>query len=139
MGCCLTQTVINGFQKRELTRDLRLTRSYGDFPSVCDSQVHSILLSFFSTMASLSEWLLQTDELTVALGLGLAAVFLLGSYLAPQSLVHPILLGRQSDVERVRKPGESAVYRNYGTGLSGRVSALFTLQKSRYLITSRVL
>ena len=75
-------------------------------------------------MASITDWLLQTDEFTVALGLGLAAVFLLGSYLTPQSLVHPILLGRQSDVERVRKPGESAVYRNYGTGLSGRVSTL---------------
>jgi long-chain acyl-CoA synthetase len=76
-------------------------------------------------MSSVTDWLRQTDDLTVALGLSLAAVFLLGSYLAPQSLVHPILLGRQSDVERVRKPGESAVYRNYGTGLSGRVRSLW--------------
>lgn len=37
-----------------------------------------------------------------------------------RGLVHPILLGRQSDVARVRHSGESAVYRNYGTGLMGR-------------------
>ena len=65
--------------------------------------------------------LLATDGLTYALGFAAAVAFLLHTYLTPQSLVHPILLGRQSDVERVRQKGESAVYRNYGTGLMGRV------------------
>ncbi|KAK1232980.1 hypothetical protein PQX77_003894 [Marasmius sp. AFHP31] len=64
--------------------------------------------------------LLVTDDLTILLGLISATVFLLHTFYRPQPLVHPILLGRQSDVARVRNPGESAVYRNYGTGLMGR-------------------
>ena len=64
---------------------------------------------------------LVTDELTIVLGLVAAGLFLLHNLYKPQSLVHPILLGRQSDVARVRNPGESAVYRNYGTGMVGRV------------------
>ena len=64
---------------------------------------------------------LVTDDLTILLGLITASVFLLANLYKPQPLVHPILLGRQSDVGRVRNPGESAVYRNYGTGLMGRV------------------
>lgn len=62
-----------------------------------------------------------TDDLTILLALIAATVFLLHNYYKPQPLVHPILLGRQSDVARVRNTGESAVYRNYGTGLMGRV------------------
>lgn len=64
---------------------------------------------------------LATDDLTVLLGLIAASVFLLTNLYKPQPLVHPILLGRQSDVGRVRNPGESAVHRNYATGLMGRV------------------
>ena len=64
---------------------------------------------------------LVTDDLTILLGLITASVFLLHNLYRPQSLVHPILLGRQSDVARVRMPGESAVHRNYTTGLMGRV------------------
>jgi long-chain acyl-CoA synthetase len=70
---------------------------------------------------SFSDYLV-TDDLTVLLGLVAATVFLLRNLYKPQPLVHPILLGRQSDVSRVRHPGESAIYRNYGTGLMGRVS-----------------
>ena len=69
---------------------------------------------------ALSEYLV-TDDLTILLGLITASVFLLHNLYRPQSLVHPILLGRQSDVARVRMPGESAVHRNYTTGLMGRV------------------
>ncbi|KZP20846.1 acetyl-CoA synthetase-like protein [Athelia psychrophila] len=65
---------------------------------------------------------LATDDLTVLLGLVGITVFLLQNLYKPQALVHPILLGRQSDVGRVRKPGESAVYRNYATGLMGRLA-----------------
>ncbi|KAF5365585.1 hypothetical protein D9758_003190 [Tetrapyrgos nigripes] len=63
---------------------------------------------------------LATDDLTILLGLIAATVFLLQTFNKPQPLVHPILLGRQSDVARVRNPSESAVYRNYGTGLISR-------------------
>ncbi|KAI0086291.1 acetyl-CoA synthetase-like protein [Irpex rosettiformis] len=63
---------------------------------------------------------LVTDDLTVILGLAAAGLFLLHNLYKPQSLVHPILLGRQSDVSRVRNPKESAIYRNYSTGMMGR-------------------
>ena len=63
-----------------------------------------------------------TDDLTVLLGLSAAALFLLQNLYKPQPLVHPILLGRQSDVAPVRNPSESAVYRNYSTSAMGRVS-----------------
>ncbi|KAJ6546491.1 hypothetical protein DFH09DRAFT_1040107 [Mycena vulgaris] len=71
-------------------------------------------------MATLLSNYLVTDDTTILLGLIAATVFLLNNLYKPQPLVHPILLGRQSDVARVRNPGESAVYRNYGTGLMGR-------------------
>ena len=74
-------------------------------------------------MSTVSDWLV-TDNGTIALGVGLVAALFLGNYLFPQSLVHPLLLGRQSDVERVRRKGESAIYRNYSTGLMGRVCAI---------------
>ncbi|KAL5490430.1 hypothetical protein ACEPAI_5263 [Sanghuangporus weigelae] len=67
--------------------------------------------------------LTETDGLTVVLGVLAASAFLWHTFLTPQSLVHPILLGRQSDVDRVRQPHESAVYRNYGTGLMGMLPA----------------
>lgn len=71
---------------------------------------------------SIVQNLLTTDNLTYVLGFTAAATYLFGGYLIPAPLVHPISLGRQSDVERVRKPGESALYRNYGTQMMGRVS-----------------
>ncbi|EKM55644.1 uncharacterized protein PHACADRAFT_161674 [Phanerochaete carnosa HHB-10118-sp] len=70
---------------------------------------------------ALSEYLV-TDDLTIILGLVAAGLFLLHNLYKPHSLVHPILLGRQSDVARMRHPGESAVYRNYGTGMMGRLT-----------------
>ena len=69
---------------------------------------------------ALSDYLV-TDDLTIILALVAAGLFLLHNLYKPQALVHPILLGRQSDVARVRNPKESAVYRNYGTGMLGRV------------------
>jgi hypothetical protein len=67
---------------------------------------------------------LVTDDLTVLLGLIAATIFLLRSLYKPSPLVHPVLLSRQSDVTRVRHPGESAIYRNYGTGMMGRVRSI---------------
>lgn len=66
----------------------------------------------------LSDYLV-TDDLTIVLGVIGISVYLLQNFYKPQPLVHPILLGRQSDVGRVRHPGESPVYRNYSTGLMG--------------------
>ncbi|KAI0818899.1 hypothetical protein BC629DRAFT_1579348 [Irpex lacteus] len=74
---------------------------------------------------------LVTDDLTVILGLAAAGLFLLHNLYKPQSLVHPILLGRQSDVSRVRNPKESAIYRNYSTGMMGR----FPLRPAKELHT----
>ncbi|KAI9064259.1 acetyl-CoA synthetase-like protein [Trametes sanguinea] len=68
---------------------------------------------------ALSDFLV-TDDLTIILALVAAGLFLLHNLYKPQALVHPILLGRQSDVARVRNPKESAVYRNYSTGMLGR-------------------
>ncbi|KAH9854063.1 acetyl-CoA synthetase-like protein [Lenzites betulinus] len=68
---------------------------------------------------ALSDYLV-TDDLTIILALVAAGLFLLHNLYKPQALVHPILLGRQSDVARVRNPKESAIYRNYGTGMLGR-------------------
>ncbi|KZT03502.1 acetyl-CoA synthetase-like protein [Laetiporus sulphureus 93-53] len=68
---------------------------------------------------ALSDYIV-TDDLTIILGLVAACLFLLHNLYKPQSLVHPILLGRQSDAARVRHPGESAIYRNYGTGMMGK-------------------
>lgn len=79
---------------------------------------------------ALSEYLV-TDDLTILLGLITASIFLLHNLYRPQSLVHPILLGRQSDVARVRMPGESAIHRNYTTGLMGR----FTVRPAREVMT----
>jgi long-chain acyl-CoA synthetase len=78
----------------------------------------------------LSEYLV-TDDLTILLGLITASIFLLYNLYKPQSLVHPILLGRQSDVARVRMPEESAVHRNYTTGLMGRVSMFILYSSTR--------
>ncbi|KAI0270785.1 acetyl-CoA synthetase-like protein [Russula aff. rugulosa BPL654] len=78
----------------------------------------------------LSEYF-ATDDLTILLGLTTASIFLLYNLYKPQPLVHPILLGRQSDVARVRMPRESAVHRNYSTGLMGR----FTIRPAREVLT----
>jgi hypothetical protein len=82
---------------------------------------------------SLSE-LVVVDDLTILLGLISATLFLIRNLYRPQPLLHPILLGRQSDVSRVRYPGESAIYRNYGTGLVGRVSDVDYILRSIFII-----
>ncbi|CAL1704252.1 unnamed protein product [Somion occarium] len=79
-------------------------------PSFVSSRISCMALSDF----------LVTDDLTIILALVAAGLFLLHNLYKPQPLVHPILLGRQSDVARVRNPKESAVMRNYGTGMLGR-------------------
>lgn len=72
-------------------------------------------------MASWLDNLTRYDHLSLALGAVLGLVVLFAKWVTPVSLVHPLLLGRQAEADKVRKPGESAVYRNYGTGLMGMV------------------
>ncbi|KAH7107449.1 acetyl-CoA synthetase-like protein [Auriculariales sp. MPI-PUGE-AT-0066] len=64
----------------------------------------------------MAEWLLRMDTLTYTLGVVAAGVFIATKWMEPMSMVPPLILGRQSDAGRTRQPGESAVYRNYGTG-----------------------
>lgn len=70
----------------------------------------------------MTTWL-KTDEFTYALGITAAALYALSKFLGPTSLLPPLLLGRQSDVNRTRQSGESAIYRNYGTGFMGHVNS----------------
>lgn len=49
-------------------------------------------------------------------------LFTLRSYLQPIPLAHPILLGRQADISKVRQPKQTASYRNYGVGHGAPVS-----------------
>ena len=102
----------------------------GEWP--CNRRGKSLVSKSGTTQLSttMASQYLQTDDLSILLGLISATLFLLNNLYKPQPLVHPILLGRQSDVGRARNPSESAVYRNYGTGLMGRVcsiSSLFSL------------
>ena len=59
----------------------------------------------------------EIDNLTVfllALLLGLLVYNRL--FAQPQPLVHPLLLGKQSEPSAVRKEGETGVYRSWATG-----------------------
>ncbi|KAF8334058.1 acetyl-CoA synthetase-like protein [Cantharellus anzutake] len=60
--------------------------------------------------------LLDYNNSTLLLGAAVVLLYAVRSYLQPVPLAHPLLLGRQSDVGKVRKVGETAVYRNYGVG-----------------------
>lgn len=73
-------------------------------------------------MASWIDYLTKIDDLSLILGLLFTLVFAFAKWVTPVSLVHPLLLGNQASVDRVRKSGETAVYRNYGTGSMGMVS-----------------
>jgi hypothetical protein len=80
------------------------------------------LIRLTSLMAGWVEKLTSYDDLSLILGTTLALVFSFAKWASPVSLTHPLLLGKQAEVARVRKSGESAVYRNYGTGSMGTVS-----------------
>lgn len=68
--------------------------------------------------------LLHYDSTTFALGALVVILYTLRSYLQPIPLAHPILLGRQADISKVRQPGSTATYRNYGVGHGAPVSIL---------------
>ena len=62
------------------------------------------------------------DSTTFLLLSIIVLLYTLRSYLQPIPLAHPILLGRQADIAKVRLPRETATYRNYGVGHGAPVS-----------------
>jgi long-chain acyl-CoA synthetase len=65
---------------------------------------------------------LQIDNLTLLLLALFLAVLLYSRFSRPSPLVHPLLLGKQSEVSAVRKEGETGVYRSFATGQGTPVS-----------------
>ncbi|WWC57626.1 uncharacterized protein I303_100158 [Kwoniella dejecticola CBS 10117] len=60
---------------------------------------------------------IEIDNLTVILLLLLATLAIYHRFFStPQPLVHPLLLGKQSDISTVRKSGETGIYRSWATG-----------------------
>ncbi|WWC67281.1 uncharacterized protein I206_101189 [Kwoniella pini CBS 10737] len=60
---------------------------------------------------------LEIDNLTIILLFLLATLAIYHRFFStPQPLVHPLLLGKQSDISTVRKSGETGVYRSWATG-----------------------
>ncbi|WVQ64344.1 uncharacterized protein L199_002506 [Kwoniella botswanensis] len=59
----------------------------------------------------------EIDNLTVILLFLLATLAIYHRFFStPQPLVHPLLLGKQSEVSSVRKSGETGIYRSWATG-----------------------
>ncbi|WRT63250.1 uncharacterized protein IL334_000153 [Kwoniella shivajii] len=59
----------------------------------------------------------EIDNLTVILLFLLATLLIYHRFFStPQPLVHPLLLGKQSEVSTIRKSGETGVYRSWATG-----------------------
>ncbi|WVR03122.1 hypothetical protein IAU60_000112 [Kwoniella sp. DSM 27419] len=59
----------------------------------------------------------EIDNLTVLLLTTLAILAIYHRFFStPQPLVHPLLLGKQSEVSAVRKRGETGIYRSWATG-----------------------
>lgn len=67
----------------------------------------------------------EVDNLSVILLTVLAGLLVyLRFFSRPEPLVHPLLLGKQSEVSRVRQEGETGVYRSWATGQDTPVSQL---------------
>lgn len=66
---------------------------------------------------------IKYDELTITLSIVAIALYVGRKLAQPTSMVHPMLLGRQVEPSQVRHQGESAVYRNFGTGGGTPVSS----------------
>ena len=59
----------------------------------------------------------EVDNLSVLLLSILAGLLVyLRFFSRPEPLVHPLLLGKQSEVSKVRQEGETGVYRSWATG-----------------------
>lgn len=59
----------------------------------------------------------EIDNVSVVLLSILAGLLVyLRFFSRPEPLVHPLLLGKQSEVSKVRQEGETGVYRSWATG-----------------------
>jgi long-chain acyl-CoA synthetase len=59
----------------------------------------------------------EIDNTTIALlSVLLILIIYLRLFSKPEPLVHPLLLGKQSEVSDIRKEGETGVYRSWATG-----------------------
>jgi len=66
---------------------------------------------------------MDIDNLTLFLLSSLACLLVYYRFFSrPEPLVHPLLLGKQSEVSSVRREGESGVYRSWATGQGTPVS-----------------
>lgn len=72
---------------------------------------------------------LDIDNTTLTLLAVLASLLIYHRFFStPYPLVHPLLLGKQSDVSHVRKKNETGVYRSFATSQGSPVSTLpFTM------------
>jgi hypothetical protein len=71
---------------------------------------------------SLLSSLTSYDDVTLLLLSGLILTVTAGIVSRSEPLAHPLVLGQQSEPSKVRRPTESAVYRNYGVGMYMPVS-----------------
>lgn len=67
---------------------------------------------------------MNIDNTTLVL-LGIFLALMLWQRMKPQSLVHPLMLGKQAEPGPVRKTGESAIYRSWATGHNAPVCPLY--------------
>lgn len=66
---------------------------------------------------SLLSNLTSYDDVTLLLLSGLILTVTAGIVSRSEPLAHPLVLGQQSEPSKVRRPTESAIYRNYGVGM----------------------
>ncbi|KAG8687443.1 hypothetical protein FRC09_013485 [Ceratobasidium sp. 395] len=66
---------------------------------------------------SMLSGLTSYDDVTLVLLSGLILTVTAGIVSRSEPLAHPLVLGQQSEPSKVRRPTESAVYRNYGVGM----------------------
>ncbi|QRW14801.1 AMP binding enzyme [Ceratobasidium sp. AG-Ba] len=66
---------------------------------------------------SLLSGLTTYDDVTLVLLSGLILTVTAGIVSRSEPLAHPLVLGQQSEPSKVRRPTESAIYRNYGVGM----------------------
>ena len=70
----------------------------------------------------------EIDNLTIILLITFASLLIYLRFFSLSSpLVHPLLLGKQSEVSSVRRNGESGIYRSFATGQGSPVSVTYRM------------
>jgi hypothetical protein len=88
--------------------------------SICKASFFTARLFKMSLLSSIASY----DDVTLILLSGLILTVTAGVVSRSEPLAHPLVLGQQSEPSKVRRPTESAVYRNYGVGMYMPVSRL---------------